>query len=578
MTIPTPIRTLDPIVAAGIAAGEVVERPASVVKELAENALDAGATHVAVEIRQGGLELIRVTDDGHGIPAGELALAFERHATNKLATLEDLESLGTLGFRGEALPSIAAAGHVRMVSRTADADAAFIELEGGAMLKTGAEGAAPGTSVTVEALFSSIPARLKYLRSVGAETGRVRQAVDNLALAYPHVAFTFTADGKTTLRTTGDGRLLDAFSVIHGAEIAGAMLEVAPSGNAAYPVHGLAGRPAVSRPNRSAIRIFVNGRPVQSRMLTAAVEEAYTGLLMEGRYPIAVVLLEVPGHEVDVNVHPNKREVRFIHDGDAFASVQRSVRAALAADMPLGAEPAPASPSSSLSYNGALSTSPAFAFTVPATTPTPVFPPAPASASAGDAPMPELRVLGQVSNTYIVAEGPDGMVLVDQHAAHESVLFYRLLRQWDEGQAEMQPLLEPLTLEFTPEQQEAAAEAMPMLQAYGFAVEPFGDGAWLLRAVPVMSRQVDAEKMLAELLDPAAAGTRIHGATPSHWAMAASIACHSAIRAGQTLAQEEMQELLHALETGTDPSHCPHGRPAAIKLTTGMLDREFGRA
>ena len=543
------------------------------VKELAENALDAGATHIDVEIRQGGLELIRVTDDGHGIPADQLTLAFERHATSKLATLDDLESLGTLGFRGEALPSIAAAGHVRLVSRTAGADGAFIELDGGVMLKTGVEGAAPGTSVAVEALFSAIPARLKYLRSVGAETGRVRQAVDNLALAYPHVAFTLSPDGKTTLRTPGSGHLIDAFAAVHGPETAEAMLDVTPSSMAPYPAHGLASRPAVSRPNRSAIRIFVNGRPVQSRMLIAAVEEAYTGLLMEGRYPVAVVLLEVPAHEVDVNVHPNKREVRFIHDGDAFASVQRAVRAALAADMPLGAEPAPAP-----SFNGSLSASPAFAFTVPSTTPTPAYPPSSVAMNGDATPMPQLRVLGQVANTYIAAEGPDGMVLVDQHAAHESVLFYRLLRQWEEGQAEAQPLLEPMPLELTPEQQEAAAEAMPMLRAYGFHVEPFGDGAWLLRAVPSMSRQVDAEKMLAELLAPAGAAARTHGATPSHWAMAASIACHSAIRAGQTLANEEMAELLHALETGTDPSHCPHGRPAAIKLTTGMLDREFGRA
>ncbi len=580
------IQVLDPRVAAGIAAGEVVERPASVVKELVENALDAGAAHVTIELRQGGLESIRVADDGRGIAADQLEVAFARHATSKLTTLEGLDALSTLGFRGEALPSIAAAGHVRLVSRTADADAAFIELEGGRVLAAGADASAPGTSVTVEALFSTIPARLKFMRTSGAETGRARQVIDHLALAYPHVAFTFVADGKAALRTPGTGRLRDVVAAVHGVEIADAMLELTPSPQARYAAWGLTALPSVSRPNRTAIRTFINGRWVQSRALTMAVEQAYTGLLMEGRYPMAVVLLEVPPQEVDVNVHPNKREVRFLHEGDAFSSVQRAVRDALLANVPLAAMANQPARADGMAIAAAW---PAFTFTLPSmpATAQPLIDamadPSPAlgglragsTSSAGDA-MPGLRVLGQIANTYVVAEGADGMYLVDQHAAHESVLFYRLLRHWDGGEPEVQPLLDPVPVPLTPEQQDTVAEALPTLAAYGFVLEDFGDGTWLLRAVPAMSRSVQAEKMIGELL--AEGVVHPHGATPSHWAMAASIACHSAVRAGQSLSDQEMTELLHALETTTDPSHCPHGRPTTIRVTTGMLEREFGRA
>ncbi|MBM3941078.1 MAG: DNA mismatch repair endonuclease MutL, partial [SAR202 cluster bacterium] len=330
------IRVLPPNVAASIAAGEVIERPASVVKELVENALDAGATAIAVEIRQGGMTSIRVADDGHGIPADELELAFERHATSKLATLDDLERIATMGFRGEALPSIVASAHVRMTSRPADSDsAAFVEFDGGRLTRHGRESAAPGTTVLVEALFSSIPARLKFLRSAATETGRVHQAIDHLALAHPRVRFTLRADGKTMTQTPGSGNLRDAVAAIHGAAIAEALVDLAPSPRATYRVHGLVSPPSVSRSNRNDIGLFVNRRWIQHRALVTAVEEAYAGLLMEGRFPVAVVFVDVPTNELDVNVHPHKREVRFAREGDAFSSVQRTVRETLLAAFPI---------------------------------------------------------------------------------------------------------------------------------------------------------------------------------------------------------------------------------------------------
>ncbi|MCE2469419.1 MAG: DNA mismatch repair endonuclease MutL [Dehalococcoidia bacterium] len=572
------IRILEPAVASAIAAGEVIERPAAVVKELVENSIDAGASRVAIEIEQGGLKRIRVADDGVGIAPGDLETAFQRHATSKLRTLDDLDALRTLGFRGEALPSIAAAARVRLVSRQADGEGAAIELEAGSVLSKGPAGAPPGVTVSVEALFSALPARLKFLRSTGAETGRVRHAVENLALAYPNVAVIFSADGKTLLRTPGGGAPRDAFAAVHGAELAEAMLDLAPSPAAPFRVTGLISPPAHSRPNRAAIRLFVNGRWVQSRALSVAVEEAYAGLLMQGRYPIAVVMIEAPPHEVDANVHPNKREVRFAREGDAFSSVQRSVRESLLAAVPVvDARPfeRPAAP------DGALPAANPFSFTVAASPTPPPLPfglgdgaaaPQPAPAAA-DAAMPRLRVLGQVSNTYIVAEGPDGMYLVDQHAAHESVLYYRLLRQWEEDEPDVQLLLEPQALEATPEQQERLTARLDNLRRYGFGIEEFG-GAWLVRSVPAMGRSVDAGVLIADLLAESDASPT---GGEAHRAMASSIACHSAIRAGQALDQQEMTALVQALEASPGPPHCPHGRPTAIRLTTGMLEREFGR-
>ena len=574
------IRVLPAGVAARIAAGEVIERPASVVKELVENSLDAGARVVGIEIRHGGLASIRVTDDGCGIPADEVGLAFERHATSKLASVEDLAGIGTLGFRGEALASIAAAASVRMTTRTADAAAAAtVELEGGEVVRQSTAGSGVGTTIEVEALFSTIPARLKFIRSPAAETARARQTVDHLAMAHPHVQFALKTDGRLQLATSGNGSLRDAVAGVHGAELAQAMIEVG-SWTGPYPVWGLVGTPEQSRANRTGVSLFVNGRWVQHRAVGVAVEEAYRGLLMEGRFPIAVVFLDVPPGEVDVNVHPNKREVRLSHEGDAFSSVQHAVREALLAASPIAegegllSQAAPAAPPVAPSFE--------MTFTPQEREQTPLPEPAPVAADAyeplapppGASPLSRLRVLGQIANTYIVADGSDGMYLIDQHAAHESVLYYRLLRQWANSAPEVQPMLEPLAVGLTPQQMDALGEGRAVLERYGLLVEPFGDDTLLVRAVPVMARRVDAAKLVAEALDGFAA--RNNGAD-THLATAASIACHSAVRAGQTLDLQEMTALGEALASEMNPQHCPHGRPTVIRVSTDVLGRQFGR-
>ena len=572
------IRVLPAGVAARIAAGEVIERPASVVKELVENSLDAGARVIGVEIRHGGLASIRVTDDGCGIPADEVALAFERHATSKLVSVEDLTDIDTLGFRGEALASIAAAAGVRMTTRTADAESATaVELETGAIVRQSAAGAGLGTTIEVEALFSTIPARLKFIRSSAAETARVRQTMDHLAMAHPHVQFSLKTDGRLQLSTSGNGSLRDAVAAVHGAELAQAMIEVG-SWTGAYPVWGLVGTPEQSRANRTGISLFVNNRWVQHRAVGVAIEEAYRGLLMEGRFPIAVVFLDVPPGEVDVNVHPNKREVRLSHEGDAFSSVQHAVRDALLAASPI----AEGEGLLSQAVAAPPSLQPELTFASQEREQSPLPEPAPVMEEAhaplapppGASPLSRLRVLGQIANTYIVADGPDGMYLIDQHAAHESVLYYRLLRQWANSAPEVQPMLEPLPMGLTPQQMDALGEGRAVLERYGLLVEPFGDDTLLVRAVPVMARRVDAAKLVAEALDGFAA--RTNGAD-THLSAAASIACHSAVRAGQTLDQQEMTALGEALASEMNPQHCPHGRPTVIRVSTDVLGRQFGR-
>ena len=406
-----PIRILAPAEAAKIAAGEVIERPASVVKELIENSLDAGAREITVEIREGGLSLIRVADDGCGIDPGELRLAFERHATSKVAGEDDLWRVSTLGFRGEALPSIAAAGEVQVLSRVAGNDVgARIRLGNGAIVDEGAGATAPGTVFTVRRLFSAQPARLKSLRSPGSEATHVSSAVTHYALAYPEVRFTLVVDARTTLQTSGGGALVDAIAAVYGADIAAAGIMVnAPPPNEGEPgVRGIVIEPRLHRASRNYIGVFVNRRWVKNRALTFAIEEAYQGMLPVGRRPIAVLDITVPPDEVDVNVHPTKSEVRLRREREVFAVLQRAVRRVLSEHAPVPSASAGvwAPSSAALPPPLILQTPPLQARLAD---PSPArAEPAPADSEPMLDRLPLLRPVGQVGNTYVIAEGPDG--------------------------------------------------------------------------------------------------------------------------------------------------------------------------
>jgi DNA mismatch repair protein MutL len=599
------IRILAPHEAAKIAAGEVIERPSSVVKELIENSLDAGATQVSVELREGGLALIRVADDGCGIDPGELRLAFERHATSKVRVEEDLWRVATLGFRGEALPSIAAAGEVELLTRVAGNDrGARIRLRAGEIVDEGSGAASPGTSFTVRALFSAQPARLKFLRGAGAEATQVASVVTHYAMAYPGVRFTLVNDGRTSLQTPGSGSLIDAVAAVYGAEVASAAIEIdaPPAHEGDLGVRGVAIEPAMHRSSRNYISLYVNRRWVKNRALTFAVEEAYQGMLPVGRRPIAVLDLQVPADEVDVNVHPTKAEVRLRREREIFGVLQRAVRRALSE----GGTVPRASPSLWMGGQSSSPAPPMFlrqpAVQAPLRAPLPGAPEPSAQRDDGVAVavdeaapasmierLPMLRAVGQVGTTYVVAEGPDGMYLIDQHAAHERVLYEGFLSAARAGAPEAQGLLDAMTVELSATHQALLVEHSDAFARLGFGIEQFGDRAFVVRAVPsamAPSMTGDVPRRLVELLDrmqrddgPAGAGGPDDGDASAGWShrVAASLACHAAVRAGMSMSAEEQRELLRRLEETESPRTCPHGRPTMVHLTADALAREFRR-
>ena len=590
-----PIRILPPALAARIAAGEVVERPASVVKELVENSIDAGASQIAVEIRAGGVELIRVIDNGAGIPAEEVPLAFHRHATSKLDSVEQLDSVATMGFRGEALPSIAAVSSVTVQTRPHDETAGFrVTLQWGEPVESGLNsgqvtGCAPGTAIEVSQLFGNQPARRKFLRSAQSETARVQELVSRYALAFPEIRFRLVNDGRASLTTPGNGQPREALLAVYGSQVAGSMLEVhveetplaipSPGGELqeGYAVEGYVGAPSVSRANRTYMTFFVNRRLIQSRMLAYAVEEAYAGLLQTKRYPVAAINMVIPYDEVDVNSHPAKREVRFHNENRVFSLVQRAVRAALVSESLV---PTLAPPSGSYSpFGGSPSGSRASRTAFPAygggaRTPEPVGATGAEALSLLGRPAVPLRVVGQLKLTYIVAEGPEGMYLVDQHAAHERVVFDRICGRRDEQDAVSQPLLAPVSVELTPSHATTLHDNLEAIAAYGFQLEPFGERTYLLRAAPAVLAADEPGKALVDILDMAT----LEGLTrQKEDVMAASISCHAAIRAGQPLSEPEMTALLEQLEATPNPHTCPHGRPTMVHFSSYHVEREFGR-
>jgi DNA mismatch repair protein MutL len=574
------IRILPPEVASRIAAGEVVERPASIVKELVENALDAGSRRISVEANNGGVDLIRIVDDGCGVEPEELPLAFERHATSKLTAGGDLDSIATLGFRGEALPSIAAVAEVEAISRCHGSPrAARVKLAFGELIEAGAAGAPEGTSITVRNLFRQQPARLKFLRSAGAEAAQIAGIVTHYALAYPEVAFSLRLDGRESFATSGSGDRRDAASGVYGAGVAATMLPVDETADGAV-VQALCAPPSTNRANRSQITVFINRRWVRSRSLNFAVEEAYAGLLPSGRYPVAVVDLRLPPEEVDVNVHPAKAEVRLRNERQVFALVQRPLRRVLSGLAPPGSAPFGGWPRA---YAAPTYQAPAgepdvplFLRQEPLQSRLTVDVTAPLPASQASLPaerLPILRALGQAGTTYVIAEGPAGLYLIDQHAAHERVLYERFLRGEAESKAS-QPLLAPVLLELTPQQGALTGVYAEELREHGFEVEPFGGGGYLLRAAPAGLRREDPARAFVELLELV---TREDSPADPRRRVAASMACHAAVRAGQTLAPEEMRDLIHQLEACDTPQTCPHGRPTMLHLSADELARRFSR-
>lgn len=581
------IRVLPEEVASQIAAGEVVERPSSVVKELVENAIDAGAHDVRVETRAGGKRSIRVTDDGCGVPAAEVELAFHRHSTSKLTTADDLARITTLGFRGEALASIAAVSRVTFVTRAVDEPVGtLLRLEGGRVITRQESGRPPGTAVTVEDLFFNVPARRKFLRSERTERRHIDGWLTRYALAYPALRFTLAHDGRVVFQSPGNDRLRDVLIAVYGLEVGAAVLEIVPDDQqpvSGIRVTGFVSPPSLHRANRGYITLFVNGRWVQDVRLTYAVIQAYHTLLPSGRYPLAVVMVRLPPEEVDVNVHPAKAEVRFRDSDAVFRAVQKAVRRTLLerSPVPIAARPLAAWPAPSAQWRErrerltGLKPRPAGeqlrlrGERPDVEAPGRVFTPPTGK-------LPPLRVVGQLGATYIVAEGPEGMYLIDQHAAHERVLFERLLAEREQAEVASQALLEPVPVELTPEAASLLEEHLDVLGSLGFRVEPFGGMTMLVRALPAIVAETDPARVLEDVAAALSAGN-VPLADTVEEAVARQVCKRAAVKAGQILAQEEMEKLVRALEQCASPRTCPHGRPTMIHLSVEQLAREFGR-
>ena len=624
-----PIQVLPTEVAAMIAAGEVVERPASVVKELVENSIDAGACSIRIEARDGGKRLIRISDDGQGIPADEIPLAFSRHATSKLTSIEDLEHIATLGFRGEALASVAAVSRLTLVSRATDRlsgptpagngatspvlAGTQIQIEGGQQVRMGEQAAPPGTTVTVETLFYNVPARLKFLKAPATEAGHIHRVVARCALAYPEVRFHLTLNRRVALQTGGSGRLYDVLVEVFGLEAARQLVEIgsqsaandksassaaegtgsrqaastrqqkAPVAGGTLPIEvsGYASTPSLHRSQRDQIIFFVNRRWVQDRSLTAAVTQAYHTLLPIGRYPVAVINVTLDPPDVDVNVHPTKSEVKFRDQRAVFAAVQRAVRNAVIAV----AQPPPVGTGSRPDWAGDRSgagrspgdvwnrkQSSQFGFEAYRTL---TGDGTDDSALATDG-LPVLRVVGQVAQTYVIAEGPDGLYLVDQHAAHERVLYEQLQAARTAAAVAVQQLLHPVTLELSPGQAAVMEAEADTLSEIGFEIEPFGGFSYRVRAVPEMLKDADPATALADILAELAEGA-VPLSRQSDERLMVTVCKRAAIKAGRILSVPEMQALIHDLEQCHAPRTCPHGRPTMLHLSAAQLAREFGR-
>lgn len=582
-----PIQLLTDETIGKIAAGEVVERPVSVVKELIENAIDARATRIDIEIEEGGNKLIRVIDNGIGMNRDELPLAITRHATSKLTTFDDLEKLYTLGFRGEALPSIGSVAGLSIRS-SSESGGGAIDVDFGRIVPARVEAAPRGTTVTVRDLFGNVPARRKFLRQPGTEATYINRMIGAYACHRSDIQWSLTSDGRTSIKTDGRGDDAAAAIGVFGPELAGNVLALGDvTEDMRVPgveVSGWISSPAVHRSHRQNLHFFVNGRLIQHRALIYALMDAYHSLLMVGRHPMGMVRIEVDPAEVDVNVHPTKAEVKFADERAVARAVQRTAHAELLQQrndvlpeisfQPVpratlephqitftsGADPIPLTDDNRLDSRTHIEREQE-APEEPAISPNP-------------SGVPVMRVLGQVGATYIIAEGPDGMFMIDQHAAHERIMYEKILAQMQAKSVDQQPMLDPLVIELPPDELAIFEKSVDELNQIGFDVERFGEQSIIVRAIPALVKGVDVSKRMHDILREL-----VDGGVGDSWmdSVAISASCHTSIRAGQALSLPEMRELVAQLERCQHPRACGHGRPTMLHMSQNELERQFNR-
>jgi DNA mismatch repair protein MutL len=591
------IQQLPPSVVTKIAAGEVIERPASVVKELLENAVDAGASRIEVDVEAGGVECIRVVDNGCGIPADELPLAFASHATSKLQTADDLFQIATLGFRGEALASIGGVAQVTLQSRVPGTPhGAEVTCHGGDLSAARAWNGAAGTRIEARHLFYNTPVRRKFLRTTGTEMGHVCETFTRLSLSHPTVHWVLRHNGKLVYEVPATAGLAERIGLFFGAEVRDQLYDIEVRSG---PVHlrGFIADPACERGNAKTQYLFVNGRWVRDRSLSHALQEGYRGLVMTGRYAVAFLFLDLPPDQVDVNVHPTKSEVRF-RDANAlhhlvFAAVRERLRAEnltprlqvtpgvvappAPAERTIWAAPPEAGPAARLPEPPAAP--PATSRNDSPQAPAPALPPPP---NVGNGQRPELPPPGsfkaiQLYDCYLVLETPEGMLVIDQHALHERILFEQLKRRLRSGPLETQRLLIPEPVELTAEQAARALDQRAALAELGLSVEDFGGGTVLLTSYPAILGRRPPRELFKAVVDHLMSKDRPPTREVLLNDLLSLMACHSAVRAGDRLAPEEIAALLEQRQLADDTHHCPHGRPTALLFSRHDLEKQFRR-
>lgn len=630
------IHVLDKHTAELIAAGEVVERPSSVIKELLENTVDAGATVVTVEIRNGGITYMRITDNGCGIAGEDVPTAFLRHATSKVRTELDLEHIGTLGFRGEALASIAAVADVQLTTCTDESGAGTAyRIVGGEERQYEEIGAPKGTTITVSDLFFNVPARMKFLKKDVSEGNAVAAVVQRIALSHPEISFRFLRDGRQELLTPGDGKLFSCVYAVLGKDFANNAVSVDYTLEGVH-VSGFVCKPSATRANRTMQHFFINGRYVKTSTAAVALERAYHGMIMVGRFPTCVLHLELPPEAVDVNVHPAKIEVRFVNEKPVFDAVYHGVRSALQAvpspapthstpakqhadsaflrrdvpqretvqtvfsafSKPTVTPPAPKTvppvvkqtfPSPMTVRDDTAAVRPSIDILVddeppqpiavqPVTPKEPPQPAAPQREEPADEPVTENtftppRILGELFTTYILAEHGDALLVIDKHAAHERIL-YNDLKKVQETASQM--LLEPVAVPLSADACNAVLEELPLLQKAGYILEEFGSMTVLVRAVPTVLAGCDVVSVIEEIAGGLVSGRRDAMTAKEDW-LYHSIACRAAIKAGDATTPQELQALAERVLTDSDVRFCPHGRPVSFTMTKKEFEKQFGR-
>ncbi len=629
------IRVLSDVVANKIAAGEVVERPASVVKELLENSLDAGATDIRVDTESGGRRLIRIADNGCGLMRDDALLAFERHATSKLTDVKELDAISTLGFRGEALPSIASVSRLTLETVAAgEKTGTRVEMAGGKIVNCGDHAVASGTTITVRDLFFNVPARKKFLRTDQTELAHIASLVTHYSLAHPDKSFSLYHGAKELLRVAPVATLRERVFQIFGdaaleelndlgdrrAELAG------DDGPRSYNLSGFISRPQVQKSNRNSIFLFVNRRLIRDRLLMHSISSAYHNLMPAGCYPFALLFLDCDAAEVDVNVHPSKTEVRFRHSSFVHDFVRDAMRGSLMETRPMASAPppqSPAQPAAWLPYSEFSQSLETHRFDEPrsvlpdaseltALRPPPApaprfdFQPVRETAPLSEAPagtlrlpvpdthigfpvsldldvpqsmasLSQLRVLGQIHSSFIIAAGPDGLWIIDQHVAHERILFEQVLQAQARGTVEVQRLLMPIVVQLTPAQQVEYDRIAGELEAAGFETEPFGHRTIAVKAAPAGLPQGELERVVLEVIEMAESELRRVSLDDLRRGIAASIACRAAIKINTPLDPSKMDYLITELARTQYPMACPHGRPVALRYTMREILRSFHR-